>query len=274
MKKLLTLTICFVFVGVAAGQDKPSSFSESLQKYTWNLGTEISHIRYEEPGLMVEEGTMYGLVASCTYRGWAGPSPEAQHKKKYMHRVEGKFSYGWVDYNGELSDGTPYKWDNIFDYMLEIRYLIGYDFLKTTTMHIPYIGIGYRYLCDDEGTSDPYGYERESNYIYCPIGIEYITVLNKDWSLGGTAEFDLFLIGIQRSHLSDISPLYEDIENRQMEGYGLRGSIKFQKKGEKVDWAIEPFIRYWDIAKSEVSKGAYEPKNNSTEYGIRLAAKF
>ena len=274
MNKLLALTICCVFVGVAAGQDKPSSFSESLQqKYTWNVGAEISHIKYDEPGVMEEEGMMYGLVGSCTYRDWMRPDTQAPHKKRYMFRLEGKFSYGQVDYDGALWDGTPYTIDNIDDYMFECRYLIGYDFPNTTAMNTPYIGVGYRYLNDDT-SFDPAGYERESNYFYCPIGIENITILNKDWSIGGTAEFDLFLIGVQRSHLSDVHPLYEDLENCQRKGYGLRGSIKCQKKGKKVDWAIEPFIRYWDIAKSDVSHGGYEPKNTSIEYGVGIVAEF
>ena len=274
MNRLLALTICFVFVGVAAGQDKPSSFSESLQqKYTWNVGTEISHIKYDEPGVMEEEGMMYGIVGSCTYRDWMLGSPKTPRKKRYMFRMEGKFSFGRVDYDGALTDGTPYTVSGVEDYMFELRYLIGYDFPKTTNMSTPYIGIGYRYLNDDL-SCDPLGYERESNYIYFPMGIEHVTNLDNNWSCGLKGEFDILIIGVQRSHLSDVHPLFEDIENCQREGYGLRGSIKFQKKGKKVDWAIGPFIRYWDIAKSDVSHGGYEPKNNSTEYGIGVVAEF
>lgn len=291
MKRLLALTACFAFVGIAVGQDKTFSFSESLKKYTWDLGPEISYIKYEEPDVMEEEGMMYGIAASCTYRGWAWGSrllkldTEVRPKKNFMLRAEGKFSFGYVDYDGSVSmyddEGIligefPYTVENIEDYMFEFRYLVGYDFPEKTTMTTPYIGIGYRYLNDDS-SFDPFGYERESNYIYCPIGLENIIVLDGDWSIGGTAEFDLFLYGLQKSHLG-----YLTIDNRQKEGYGVRGSVRFQKKGKEVDWAIEPFIRYWWIDDSDSEYFYYEsfyeefwePENNSTEYGVRFVVKF
>ena len=284
MKNFLVLTACFAFVGIATGQDKTFSFSESLQRYTWDLGPEISYIKYEEPDVMEEEGMMYGIMASCTYRGWVQGArllrvdTQETPKGKFMLRGDGKFSFGYVDYDGALCYGTPYTIDNIEDYMFEFRYLVGYDFPEKTTMTTPYIGIGYRYLNDDL-SCDPLGYERESNYIYCPIGIENITFLGNDWLIGGTAEFDLFLYGLQRSHLGYY---YGTIENRQKEGYGVRGSVRFQKKGKGIGCSIEPFIRYWWIDDSdseyfyyeEFYEEFWEPENNSTEYGVRLVVKF
>lgn len=264
MRKLLTLTICFMFVGVG------TIFAEPLPKHTWELGTEISHITYKEPDVMEEKGIMYGLLGSYTYRS------------KYMLRAEGRFSYGQVDYK---NSGTL---DNIDDYMWEFRGLAGYDFpiLKTSIL-TPYIGFGYRYLNDDTSgmttSTGALGYERESNYYYSPIGIETITELDNGWSIGTTLEYDYFWKGVQKSHLSDAVASFNDLENDQNKGYGVRGSIKFQKKGEEIDFLIEPFIRYWNIDKSEeqdvtyagvIVGYGYEPKNNSTEIGIKFAAKF
>ena len=92
------------------------------------------------------------------------------------------------------------------------------------------------------------------------------------WCLGASVEFDLLLIGNQRSHLSDIG--YIDVDNRQNTGYGLRCSIKFEKKGESADFIIEPFFRYWHIADSEVNYGVMEPENETNEGGIRLVLVF
>ena len=263
MKKLLAVTICFMFVGVG------SIFAEPLQKHTGELGTEISYITYDEPGVMEEEGVMWGILGSYTYRD------------NWMLKAEGRFSYGQVDYE---NSGTM---DNIDDYMLEFRGLGGYDFpILTATILTPYIGFGYRYLNDDmTGTTSTgaLGYERESNYFYSPIGIETITELDKGWSIGLTLEYDYFWKGIQKSHLSDTGLGLNDLENDQDDGYGVRGSVKFQKKGEKLDFVIEPFIRYWNIKESEetaitysgtVVGYGYEPKNDSTEFGIKFAAKF
>lgn len=52
---------------------------------------------------------------------------------------------------------------------------------------------------------------------------------------------------------------------------------------EQVDFVIEPFIRYWNIKKSQdadityggvVVGTGYEPENNSTEVGIVLSIGF
>ena len=62
MKKLLVFTICFMFVGVG------SVFAEAqLQKHAWELGTEVSHITYDEPGVMEEKGVMWGSLGSYIY---------------------------------------------------------------------------------------------------------------------------------------------------------------------------------------------------------------
>jgi hypothetical protein len=268
MKKLIaSLAICFMFVGIGSSFAKPLQ----LQMHTWEIGPEISHITYEEPDVMEEKGFMYGIAASYAYHN------------NLMLKAEGRFSYGQVDYDGQLSDGTSYTIDGIDDYMLEFRGLAGYDFpvLKATII-TPYIGFGYRYLNDDS-SFDPAGYERESNYYYSPIGIETITKLENGWSIGVTFEYDYFWKGIQKSHLSDVDPGLNNPENDQNDGYGIRGSIKFQKKVERLDFVIEPFVRYWDIKESDNADITYygtyigygcEPKNNSTEFGIKFALKF
>ncbi len=267
MKKLIaSLAICFMFVGIG------SSFAEplQLQMHTWEVGPEISHITYEEPGVMEEKGFMYGIAGSYAYHNI------------YMLKVEGRYSFGQVDYK---NSGTI---DDIDNSIFEFRGLGGYDFrMSETSILTPYIGFGYRYLKDDVGgmtsSTGALGYERESKYYYSPIGIETITKLDNGWSLGLTVEYDYFWKGIQKSHLSDVDASISDMENDQNDGYGLRGSIKLQKKSEKIDFIIEPFIKYWDIEKSEVSAitvagsiwgYGWEPENNSTEFGIKFAVKF
>ena len=260
MKKLLAITLCFAFMGMGSVLAQ-----EVLPKHTVDLGTEISYIKYKEPSVMEEKGTMYGIVGSYTYHN------------KLMLKVDGRFSYGQVDYK---NSGTL---DNIDDYILEFRGLGGYDFsVFTASTFTPYIGIGYRYLNDDMAgmitSTGAAGYERESNYIYSPIGIEIITPLKNDWSIGVTTEYDIFWWGKQKSRLGSIAGYY-DIENDQKKGYGVRGSVKFQKKGEKLDFIIEPFVKYWKIKDSKtttdpIGRTWIEPKNNSTEIGCRLAVKF
>jgi hypothetical protein len=63
----------------------------------------------------------------------------------------------------------------------------------------------------------------------------------------------------------------------------LRDSVTVEKKYKKVILEGGPFIRYWNIKKSETETltylgtpvgSAWEPKNNSTEVGIKLGVKF
>ncbi len=246
-----------------------SSFAKSIQ--TWELGAEFSGIEYEEPGVMREDGVMYGVAGAWT-----------NHHYGSMVRIEGKLSYGQVDYVGS---GTI---DNIDDLMLEFRMLGGKELpVSKSTVVTAYTGFGYRYLRDDisgkVSSTNKWGYLRESNYYYIPIGVEALARLEKGWSLGAVLEYDLFLWGKQLSYMSDVNSNYNDLEHNQNDGYGWRGSIRLRKKGRSREYAIEPFIRYWDIEQSDIQalfkngvfKDYYvEPKNNSRELGIKLSVIF
>lgn len=248
-----------------------SSKEPLIAKHTWEIGPEISHIRYEEPDVMEENGIMYGIGASYAYHNGV------------MLKGEIGYSYGYVDYknSGET--------DNIEDYLFEMRVLAGYDFsIYESSIITPYIGFGYRWLYDDWGgmttSTGANGYDRESQYYYIPIGIETFSDISNGWFFGITAEFDYFLEGKQTSYLSNADPvLYSDAANKQKDGYGFRGSLKFQKKGENVGYVIEPFIRYWKIDKSELdhvtwngvpNTSVVEPENKSTQFGIILTVVF
>lgn len=272
MRKLLMVIMVFcttgTALGLASGQDEPGRFLESLQKRSWEIGPEIYYYKYEEPGFNLEwEGMFYGLAGAYTNRDWVPASKEeSAQDDKWMWGGEGRFAYGQVDYDGQTMAGTPVRLNDIDDYVLEFRLLLGPDFPKQTRMDTLYAGIGYRYLNDD------FQYERESNYLYVPVGFKTIGNLKNGWTFGANAEFDIFLWGQQNSHLSEVG--FVDIENEQDSGYGLRGSVRFQKHGKKTDFIIEPFIRYWNIDNSDVVLGYYEPENETIEFGISLIWRF
>lgn len=264
MKKLLVIVICLTFVGVG------SIYGQPLKRHTLEIRPELSYIIYKEPGVMKEKGMMYGLVGSYTYHN------------KIMLKAEARGAWGRVDYQNSGSI------DNIRDYVLEFRGIGGWDFVLSREVTMtPYIGGGYRYLNDDLGgkvsSTGALGYDRESNYIYSPIGIEFNIDLGNKWFIGELMEFDYFWWGKQKSHLSDADPGYNDLSNRQKKGYGFRGSLALRKQFKVVDFEFGPFIRYWNIKKSEKELLYYygalygigwEPKNRSTEIGLLIALTF
>jgi len=267
--------MCFIAIQVV------SSSAVELKKHEWRIGTEISYIKYEEPDVMGEEGAMYGLVSSYTYRGWV--SSTRPKVKRPMIRFEGKYSYGQVEYTSNDTGSM----DGIDDFMIEGRGLLGYDFISDKTTITPYIGMGYRYLYDDSSgkttTTGARGYQRESNYYYSPVGLEVLTDLKNGWSLGVMLEYDIFWDGEQKSYLSDANLGFSDLTNDQNDGYGLRSYIRLRKESSKWDLSIEPFIKYWNIDKSEKTNLTYagviwgygwEPENSSTEAGAKVEIKF
>ena len=248
-----------------------------LRRNTFDIGPEIYSFNYEEPGAMEQEGTFYGLRLGFTSRGWVPPSSEEPLPGGgLMFRGEARFAYGQVDYDGFVQDlqtgqRTPLKINNIDDFAIESRLLLGADLLGDNMLNTLYAGIGYRYLYDDS-SSHPAGYLRESNYLYVPLGYWLDGSLQAGWSWGLGAEYDVFILGIQRSHLSDIGLV--DVDNHQKSGYGYRASVNLQCKSSETIFVIEPYFRYWNIDKSETEQflGAvfWEPANETEEYGIQF----
>jgi hypothetical protein len=247
-----------------------TSLPRSKAPHTWEIGPEISYIKYKEPDVMSQRGPMYGIDAAYSYHNGV------------MIKVAGRYSYGKVDYQNSST------LNNIDDSIFEIRTLGGYDFkISSSFTMTPFIGVGYRYLKDDMSgritSTGAKGYLRESNYYYSPVGIEAVNVFDKGWSAGVILEYDYFWKGMQKSYLSNVSAGYNDIENNQNSGYGVRGSVIIKKQTDRVFYVIEPFVRHWNIDKSDVQNVTYygtvidrglEPKNESTEIGVKFMIGF
>lgn len=250
------------------------------------IAPETSYIRYREPSLGVkEQGDMYGINASYTYR----PKPGSYLNSEIsdMYRLEGRFSYGKVKYIGSLADGTPFNFNGIADYMVEIRGLIGKDLNlpKVSTTLTPYWGLGYRSLFDSLRESGPSGYNRWIQYFYLPVGGEIMTQLTHGWAIGADAEYDFLIHGNVTSYLGEAG--LGDSQNAQRHGFGVKGSFKLIKKWDRFNLILEPYIRYWHIRNSETEaskpflfQGQYyvvigdEPNNNSTEIGAKIGIEF
>lgn len=253
MRKTIMATVAgLAFCGAAFAQVK--------------VGTEISSIHYKEPGLMEEKGTMYGVAGSYTI------------ENRFILRAEGRAAWGSVDYHN-FEVGAPIfepegTMEGIDDFIGEVRGLVGGGFVPWATF---YTGVGYRYLRDDQAgmatSNGSLGYLRESNYAYIPIGVRLRKSLGNGWSADLTPEIDSLVWGKQVSHM-DAIPGFEMVVNRQRSGHGVRASLDIIKETKAIKVSAGPFIRYWDIDKSDEHLGFVEPNNDSTEIGMNVSVIF
>lgn len=269
----------------------PMSQVQAAQpQQNFEVGVEISSFNYEEPNFMEEEGVLFGFFGNYDVL-LRENSPHSSIKDLFSNgngfnrfEIDARILWGEVDYTSPIS-GTL---DDIDDWLFEIRGLTGYDFpLANDQLITFFLGLGFRYLNDDSGglqtSTGAFGYERESNYFYLPIGLKYFVPFNERWSFEARGEFDVFLTGEQESHLEDVSSSLNTVTNDQDSGWGVRASVRLERKGENFDLFIEPYYRYWHVDDSEVSPVTFmgalvgfglEPENNSWEAGSRIGIRF
>lgn len=267
------LAMCILLAGSAGTEGRAESW-ETSASHPWRIAPEVSHYRYREPGVMTNEGTFYGVVGSYTFGRREGNAPDwLDLGRNDVIRLEGRLAFGEVDYDGSTMDGTPLSMSGIDDFLFDARLLWGREFSETSFLSGVYAGLGYRYLNDDS-SSHPAGYERESNYLYVPLGARKDFELADRWALSLTGEFDVLIIGRQISHLDDADPRLPEVRNWQWPGFGVGLSAEVRHRGQRVDFGFAPFVRYWWIAESSVDQGFYEPENNTFEYGLSFVVRF
>jgi len=268
MNMLHVLVVCALFGAAPDDSQTYKKLGELLSTPNWSIAPEVSWFHYEEPGLMKDEGTLYGVAASYTRY-----YPAAFEDR--ILRLEGSLAAGQVDYDGELMDGTPYTMEGNDDYLFNARVLWGPVWHTATWANYFHYGFGYRYLCDDS-TQDPAGYRRHSNYFYIPLGVKASRALGGNWYLELGGESDALLAGLQITELPESETDSSSVRNWQWPGFGLRGSLQARCKTNSVDVAIAPFVQYWwvDDSRPSVTRTWYEPRNWSVQLGADLICRF
>ena len=262
MRKMTDALFTVVLLAAATSVRAESSMLKTQTGY--DIGLSLSYYQYHEPGLMSLKGGKIGLNQRIT----------KAFQNDLFIRGDLRHAFGAVDYNSNGTGSAKGK----LDLYLEIRGLVGKDWLTNAGVFSPYTGLGYRYLFNDlrgNTSTGHWGYRRESNYLYLPIGFIHRTLLDSHAQLESTVEYDHLLAGQQISYLSDVTG-YSDVTNNQSKGYGLKLSIMY----EKSKWAIGPYAHYWNIDRSEIvpeirfgvltGRGLVEPENNTLEFGFKV----
>jgi hypothetical protein len=140
------------------------------------------------------------------------------------------------------------------------------------------------------------GYDRESRYMYFPIGADFRTSLRGGWGLDLNVEYDKLIWGEQESHFEDMQNVdgnnvgWDKMTNKQHGGYGIRSSLKIDKElTPRMSLFVEPFFRYWHIGDSDIQAitaggldvcdddgcwGGREPENDTKEIGVKMGVGF
>ena len=298
---------------LAAASDQKKIAVKSLDDkpllHHFEFGTDFFYHQFEEPGLVEQDGYLYGIQGAYTLRTsfneFRSISDHFEDRDKLnMFRVEAMAAFGTVDFEG-TGAGEHKGREN---YMWEIRGLAGYDFLvRDDIVLTPYMGFGYRYLRDRSpgrilpfaSFSGIFSFERESEYFYIPVGLTTTKKLGEGWTMDFNMEYDFLLHGQQTNHYNDGGVkvngafVLDALEFEQDKGFGVRGSLKLTKERKETSFFIEPYIRYWRLRDSEtrqftsesgsrlwfdgtltIPRVANQPKNNTTEVGLKLGLRY
>jgi hypothetical protein len=235
------------------------AFENKKNEIGFYFGSKIYEERdTKEQFVMSQDGYMIGLISASadynqgSYFGWIT-----------------KLAAGEVDYT---SNGTG-TMTGIPDYQFETTGYLGIPFEGSNYRITSFGGLGFRYLLNASGlrlsSTGHAGYDRESRYLYVPLGIniESSPVNNSYWEF--RAEYLHFISGQQTSYLSQVSSNYSDFTNDQDKGSGIKLTYKYHFDSS---FGIEGYSDYWDIAdsKPDASGNFYEPRNSTSEAGIRI----
>ena len=254
---------------------------------TLDVGYEPYYYQYWESIGVLTTGMMNSYYANYTYRPPADNILNNTVLNAYAFEV--RYAYGSARYKSD----SGYI-DNDKNYNIEMRGLLEKDYLLSNDLlFTPYLGFGYRNLYNPgngvQTNLGLWGYDRRSFYYYLPIGIKLdIPHLQGPWSGAFNVEYDYFIRGVQLSDLNEVTPHVNreipSVSNRQTDGFGLRGSVRLVYSTPRIDFYVEPFIRFWNIEdsklKTEITHDGkyvftgYEPHNTTKEIGSKIGLQF
>jgi hypothetical protein len=254
MKKIISILLSVIFLNIPIIHAK--SLENKKSEFGIYFGTKIYEERHpvDNSFFMSQDGWMVGV----------NNSSETYDSSSYFG-FKNRLAYGEVDYTS-AGTGTLVA---IPDYQFESTLYFGIPMEGTNSRTTIFSGLGGRYLLNASGlkqsSTGHSGYDRESRYVYLPIGVNYES--GGSWEFRG--EYLHFLYGQQTSYLSQVSSNYKDITNDQEEGSGMKLTAKYYSD---KDFGYEIYMDYWDIADSKLdATGNFmEPRNTTSETGIRV----
>lgn len=196
-------------------------------------------------------------------------------------RARIRSSWGSVDYRADED-----RIEGVNQDIAQVEFHLGRDISIGRATLTPFAGLGGRLLVDNSGgklsTGGKAGYDREVSYTYVPIGAGLSAPLGKGWRLQTSAQINLLFGGDVRSEFSDVDPELPNVRLDLNGGLGLEASTALAVSLGRREIAFGPFVRHWRLRTSnervltdeDGSIAIFEPRNRTTELGVRLSFAF
>jgi hypothetical protein len=201
---------------------------------------------------------------------------------------------GSVDYRSEGSiidpDGEEARLDNVSQGIGSLEVHIGRDFmLSGGTSITPFAGFASRVLDDNSGGEETenglLGYDRQVSYAYVPTGFAVRTPVGGGAALTFSAQYNWIVGGDAESKFSDLDPEAPDVKVDLNGGHGFELSAIAEIPLGRDSIRVGPFVRRWSLKQSDSfvitnpddpteSLELFEPKNRTTEIGVRISFAF
>jgi hypothetical protein len=204
--------------------------------------------------------------------------------------LRGKLSAaaGSVDYRSPDPGGDE-RIENVGQSVAQLEFHIGIDLpVGGGATLSPFTGLAGRALVDESGgkvsTGGLNGYDREIGYAYVPIGLGARVPVGTGAILL-IAQYNLVVNGTAESKFSELDPELPDLKLDLDGGRGFEASVAYQMAVGKHALSFGPFVRHWKLDRSETFTVTnpddpsefieiFEPRNSTTEVGLRLSFAF
>ena len=264
------IVACAALMCSTAGAQTRGGFEVGVELFDYGYRE-----RLEGETIVTDDGLMAGLSVGYVETLGSG----------WFLRALGSGSAGDIDYASESG-----KLEDVEQEISRFQLDIGRDFRSGRSVTLtPFVGLGGRLLEDNGAGTETqlgfFGYDREIFYAYVSAGITAGFSTARGSKLAVSARYDRVFGGDATSKLSGIDPELPDLELDLDGGHGLEASVIMTAPVGRRAINFGPFVRHWNIDRSEsfvITNPEdpseriefFEPKNRTTELGVRLSFSF
>jgi hypothetical protein len=209
-------------------------------------------------------------------------------------RAEVSGAAGSVDYrsSGSILDeeAGEARLDDVSQGIGRFEVQVGRDFMLSKGASLtPFVGLASRNLNDrsggEETESGLLGYDRKVSYFYVPAGLALRHSTGGRGAITISAQYNHLIGGSATSKFSEFDPELPDVKVDLNGGSGFSLSAIAEIPVGKKAIRVGPFLRRWSIKESKTfvitnpddpteRLELAEPKNRTTEIGLRLSFAF